>query len=469
MRDFEATPEPSGSKRRKKKPRAPRFVVQEHHARRLHWDLRLEHDGVLLSWAIPKGIPPAPKPNHLAVHTEDHPLEYLDFHGEIPEGSYGAGSMTIWDQGTYEPEKIEDREVIVTLHGERARGRYVLFQTDGRNWMIHRMDPPDDPDREPMPERIEPMLATLSQDLPRDEQHYAFEVKWDGVRAIAYVEPGHLRLTARKGSEITHRYPEVRGLADAVGATSMVLDGEIVAFEGERPSFEKLQRRMHVNDARSIRRLVNEVPAVYVIFDLLWFDGHSTVALPYRDRRALLDRLELNGPSWQTPAARYEGGRALLDATAEVGLEGVVAKRLDSPYEPGRRSRNWLKVKNHWQQEFVVGGWLPGQGARHTTLGALLIGCYESTDPDAELRYAGRVGTGMKESDLQQFKKLLEERARDTSPFEPRPRVKDARWVEPDLVVQVRFAEWTSAGVVRAPAYLGLLDDRDPRDVVRES
>jgi bifunctional non-homologous end joining protein LigD len=204
------------------------------------------------------------------------------------------------------------------------------------------------------------------------------------------------------------------------------------------------------------------------MFDLLWLEGHSTLALPYRERRKLLDELGLHGPSWQTPAAHAGDGQALLDATKKLGLEGVVAKRLDSAYEPGRRSRAWLKVKNHNRQEFVVGGWLPGQGARSTSLGALLIGYYESTEPDARLRYAGRVGTGLTESELRRLVELLEPLQRATSPFTPAPRVKDATFVEPELVVQVRFTEWTRVGVVRAPAYEGLREDKDPRDVVRE-
>jgi bifunctional non-homologous end joining protein LigD len=465
-RDFEATPEPAGAADGEEP--GGRFVIHEHHARRLHWDLRLEHDGALLSFAVPRGIPPDPKRNHLAVHTEDHPLEYLDFEGDIPKGEYGAGKMRIWDRGRYAAQKMNDKELIVTLHGNRSRGRYALFQTDGDNWMIHRMDPPEDPDREPMPEHIEPMLATLSKDLPHDEEHYAFEVKWDGVRSIAYVDGGRARFDSRRGGDITSRYPELRGLGNALGSTAAVLDGEIVAFEGERPSFERLQRRMHVSNERMIRRLMGEVPVVYVMFDVLWLEGHSTVDLPYRDRRKLLDELGLNGPSWQTPAAHEGNGGALLDATRNLGLEGVVAKRLESVYEPGRRSRAWLKVKNQNRQEFVVGGWLPGQGARSASLGALLIGYYESTDPDARLRYAGRVGTGFSESELQRLVELLEPLRRDTSPFTPAPRVKGAVFVEPELVAELRFTEWTRAGVVRAPAYLGLREDRDPHEIVRE-
>jgi bifunctional non-homologous end joining protein LigD len=465
-RDFEATPEPAGGPEDDEP--GGRFVIQEHHARRLHWDLRLERDGVLLSWAVPRGIPPDPKRNHLAVHTEDHPLEYLDFEGDIPKGEYGGGKMRIWDRGRYEAEKMRDDELIVTLHGDRARGRYALFQTDGDNWMIHRMDPPEDPDREPMPEHIAPMLATLSKTLPPDEENYSYEVKWDGVRSIAYVDGGRARFESRRGGDITSRYPELRGLGPALGSTAAVLDGEIVAFDGERPSFERLQQRMHLGNERAIRRLMNEVPVVYVVFDLLWLEGHSTLALPYRERRKLLDELSLEGPSWQTPTAHEGGGAALLDATRDLGLEGVVAKRVDSTYDPGRRSRAWLKVKNQNRQEFVIGGWLPGQGARITSLGALLIGYYESTDPDARLHYAGRVGTGLSESELQRLVDLLEPLRRDTSPFTPAPRVKDAVFVEPELVAEVRFTEWTRAGVVRNPAYLGLREDKNPHDVVRE-
>src|ERR671926_571349 len=192
-RDFQRTPEPAGGDEGSSE--LPRFVVQEHHARSLHWDLRLEHDGTLASWAVPKGIPPDPDRNHLAVRTEDHPLEYLDFHGDIPEGEYGAGTMRIWDRGTYETHKFRDDEVMVTLHGDRVRGRYVLFRTRGNDWMIHRMDPPEDPEREPMPESVAPMLARTGS-LPAEDGRWAYELKWDGVRVIAFVEGGRVRLQA---------------------------------------------------------------------------------------------------------------------------------------------------------------------------------------------------------------------------------------------------------------------------------
>lgn len=473
MRDFAATPEPSGTEPEAPEPAGPpRFVVQEHHASSLHWDLRLERDGVLASWAVPRGIPPDPRHNHLAVRTEDHPLMYLDFSGEIPAGQYGAGSMTIWDAGTYEVEKWSDREVMVVLHGGRARGRHVLFQTGGDQWMIHRMDPPEDPGRQEMPSGLRPMLATPA-DLPRDEDRFGFEVKWDGIRALVSVSGGRVHIDTRTGRDVTHRYPELRELGRALSTTEVILDGEIVALDAAgRPSFERLQRRMHVESESAIRRLRQDVPVVYTIFDLLWLDGHSTMGLPYQQRRRLLEGLSLGGPNWHTPAYHPGEGATLLAATAAQGLEGVVAKRLDSTYEPGMRSRGWLKVKNHRAQEFVIGGWLPGEGSRGR-LGALLLGVYEPAGGDGtgrRLTFAGRVGTGFTESELTRLVERLEPLRRPDPPFAPHPAlpVKDGLWVEPRFVAEVAFTEWTGAGILRHPAYKGLRDDKDPNEVERE-
>jgi len=236
-----------------------RFVIHEHHATRLHWDLRLERDGALASWAVPKGLPQAPGENHLAVAVEDHPLEYLEFEAEIPKGQYGAGSITIWDSGTYECLKWEPRKVEVALHGERVDARYALFPIDKeerpKNWLIHRMDPAADPDREPMPARIVPMLARTGS-LPVQDSGWAFEVKWDGVRAIAYSQPGELRLESRNLNDISDSYPELLAMNAALGSHSAVLDGEIVAFnDAGRPSFEALQQRMHINSRAQARKL----------------------------------------------------------------------------------------------------------------------------------------------------------------------------------------------------------------------
>jgi bifunctional non-homologous end joining protein LigD len=468
-RDFEATPEPSGDAA--DAPDHARFVIQEHHATRLHWDLRLEHDGALASWAIPNGLPEEPKDNRLAVRTEDHPLEYLDFHGEIPKGSYGAGTMRIWDRGTYEELKWEPRKVEVALHGERVEGRYALFPLDKgeqpKDWMIHRMDPPADPAREPMPDKVVPMMARLGP-LPKDDERWAHEIKWDGVRAIAHSEPGRLRFHSRNLHDITPRYPELSKLNRALSHHRAILDGEIVALDAEgRPSFGALQRRMHLASESAVRRLAKDAPVTYMVFDLLWLDGHSLMELPYEERRARLAELDLNGDRWRTPDYVAGHGAQVLKATAEQGLEGIVAKRLDAPYEPGRRSPCWVKVKNLYRQEVVIGGWMPGEGRRRQRIGALLVGVRE----DGRLRYAGKVGTGFTENELDRLGKLLGPLERPTSPFDaaeqPTP-PRGAVWVEPRQVAEVEFREWTRGNQLRAPSYKGLRDDKAPDEVVRE-
>jgi bifunctional non-homologous end joining protein LigD len=443
-RDFSGTPEPAGG-RKAAAGDLPRFVIQEHSATRLHWDLRLEHDGVLLSWAVPNGIPLTPDENRKAVHTEDHPLEYLDFHGEIPKGNYGAGTMTIWDRGTYVPEKVEERKVMVEFHGERVHGRYALFQTgqDPKDWMIHRIDPPEDPDREPMPQRVVPMLAQGGT-LPKDESEYGFEIKWDGMRAVVYSQPGRMHIEGRKLNDITAQWPELRRMNRALHAHEAVLDGEIVAFdEAGKPSFQRLQRRMHITGEGAIQRTAKAVPATFVAFDLLYLDGHSLLDLPYEERRRRLEALDLNGPHWRTPPSYTGEGGPLLEATKQQGLEGVVAKRLDSPYYPGQRSRCWIKVKNKQREEFEIGGYLPGE----RKVGAVLLG---RRDEDGRLRYVGRAGSGLREADIRQ---LEEAEPVADSPFEGEPRPpRGAVFVEPELTAEIEFTDWTEEGVMRHPA-----------------
>ena len=460
-RRADATPEPMGGGDDAAGERG-RFVIQEHHATRLHWDLRLERDGVLVSFAIPNGLPPDPGVNRKAVQTEDHPLEYLDFHGQIPKGEYGAGSMTIWDTGTYETLKWEPKKIEIALHGEQAKGegRYALFHTGpaAKDWMIHRMDPPADPDREPIPERIVPMLATLSKTVPPGKD-WAFEIKWDGVRAIAYSEPGRLRFESRNLRDITASYPELSKLNRALSHHSAVLDGEIVAFDDAgRPSFHRLQHRMHVASESAARRLAKTTPVVYLIFDLLWLDGHSLMARPYAERREALTALELTGPSWQTPEHIVGNGKGLLAASQEQGLEGVVAKRLDGTYEPGRRSRNWLKVKNKQRGEFAIVGWLPGEGRRRERIGALLV----ANEGDRGLAYAGRVGTGFNDAELEKLQKLLGRIESDGPPVtNPSKAPKTAIWTEPRYVAEVEFGEWTNDRILRHPAYKGLVEKEE--------
>jgi bifunctional non-homologous end joining protein LigD len=445
------------------------FVVQEHHASALHWDFRLERDGVLVSWALPKGVPPDPTVNHLAVQTEDHPLSYAAFEGSIPKGQYGGGRVSIWDHGTYLTEKWSEREIKVVLDGERTHGRFVLFRTGGKKWMIHRMDAPASPGWQAIPDKVEPMLATLGA-LPAkaEDDSWAYEMKWDGVRALCRVDGGRIRLVSRNGAEMSAAYPELRGLGEALGTTQVLLDGEIVSFDPSgRPNFGRLQKRMHVGRSAEASRLATAEPVVYLIFDVLHLDGRSTMALPYSQRRSILEGLDLAGPAWQVSPAFDGDGAKALQASQEQQLEGVLAKRRDSVYVPGARSRDWLKIKNIRAQEVVIGGWREGAGRRAGTIGALLLGI-----PDREgLAYVGKVGTGFTDAMLADLTSKLSRLSRQSSPFVdvPRPDAKDAHWVTPRLVGEVAFTEWTTDGRLRHPAWRGLRDDKTADQVRRES
>jgi bifunctional non-homologous end joining protein LigD len=461
-RDFSRTPEPAGAVGGAAQAER-RFVIHEHSARRMHWDLRLERDGVLVSWAIPKGMPEEPGRNHIAPHTENHPLDYLEFDGEIPAGSYGAGTMRIWDRGSYECLKWEPRKVEVALHGERLDARYALFAIgdgdDPKDWMIHRMDAADDAEREPMPQQIVPMLARAGA-LPRDQLRWAFEIKWDGVRAIAYCEPGRLRFESRNGLDITASYPELARLGRALGSHRAVLDGEIVAFDADgHPSFAALAPRMHVSSPARAKRLAESAPVTYVIFDLLWLDGHSLMAASYAARRRSLAELALSGERFQAPDHIVGQGSATLEASRKAGLEGIVAKRLDSRYEPGRRNGDWIKLKNMRREQLIIGGWMRGGGRRSTRIGALLLG---QRDEAGALRYAGRVGTGFSERELDRLTQLLTPLERAQSPFSsdgpPPPR--GALFCEPRLAAEVEFRERTKTGLLRQPSFKGLLEQQ---------
>jgi bifunctional non-homologous end joining protein LigD len=317
--------------------------------------------------------------------------------------------------------------------------------------------------REAMPKGLRPMLAQLAT-MPADEDDFGFEIKWDGVRALAYVSRGRVRLESRTGREISVQFPEAQGLASALGRQA-VLDGELVAFdESGRPSFQQLQGRIHLASEALVKERMRTIPVTLVVFDLLHLGGRSTRELAYEERREALDDLGLDGPSWQTPGYHPGQGSELFAVSREKGLEGVVAKRLGSTYQPGRRGRNWLKIKNVRGQEMVIGGWLPGKGRRGGLIGALLVGYYD----DGELRFAGKVGTGFGEEDLRMLGERLEPLRRDSSPFAGRQPERGSIFVEPKLVAEVDFGEWTRAGTMRHPAYKGLRTDKPARDVVRE-
>jgi bifunctional non-homologous end joining protein LigD len=468
-RDPKKTPEPMGAKKagRKAETALPTFVIQEHHARALHWDFRLERDGVLVSWALPKGLPLDPKSNHLAVHTEDHPLDYGTFAGDIPKGEYGGGTVSIWDHGTYETQKWRPKEIMVVLHGERAEGRYVLFPTEGKNWMIHRMDPAP-ANFEAMPDHVAPMLA-LAGELPSRDKEWAYEFKWDGVRAMVYVEGGRVRAVTRNDKSLMTTFPELRDIGEFLGARSAILDGEIVALDKDgRPSFATLAHRLHLTSKTAIDRLAKSSPASFFAFDVLYLEGRSLISAPYDARRATLESLKLQGETFATPPSATDvKGAQIARIARERGLEGVVAKRRSSHYVPGARNGDWIKIKNFRTQEVVIGGWTEGQGERAGSLGALLLGIHS----DAGFTYVGKVGTGFSSASRKELLDALAPLARKTTPFNERLSPAEtalAHFVRPLLVGEVRFAEWTTDGHLRHPSWRGLRSDKDPREVERE-
>ncbi|GAB3277072.1 ATP-dependent DNA ligase [Sinomonas notoginsengisoli] len=497
------------------------FVIHEHHARRLHWDLRLEREGVLASFAIPKGIPTTTGRNNLAVHTEDHPIEYLTFSGSIPTGEYGAGEMSVWDTGTYEAEKWREDEIVVVLHGRPGGGlesvaeglghtgegvRLALIRTgegsSGKeNWLAHLMKDQakghwrtttrgaagasagatsgaretESPDAEAGSARIgpapEPMLAqTGTAALVRGEE-WAFEMKWDGIRAIVDARAEPLRLLSRKGINQAATYPELGALIELGPA---VLDGEIVALDGRgRPNFGLLQQRMNLTRPADVERARREVPVRIVLFDLLEYEGRDLTRLPFRERRAALELLAEGGlpenaqlsPLFGAASGARDDAEHVLAASAEHGLEGIVAKRLGTRYEPGRRSGAWVKIKNERTQEVVVAGWREGNGSRAATIGSLLLGI---PDDAGRLAYAGRVGSGFTEGMLAEIARRLHALERKTSPLEdvPAADARDAHWVRPKLVGEVTYSEMTSGGRLRHPVWRGWRPDKDPADVV---
>ncbi len=456
MRDSAKTPEPVPAQ-------APqvgnndKFVIQEHHARRLHYDFRLERDGVLVSWAVPKNLPDTPSVNHLAVHTEDHPMEYLTFAGEIPKGEYGGGQVYVWDTGTYDTEKFTDHapdgpakggEVIVTLHGEKVRGRYALIQTDGKNWLAHRMKE----QQEPTFADLAPMLATEGSIERYTKAQWAFEGKWDGYRVLVSADHGSLDVRSRRGRDVTAEYPQFRAVAADLAEHHVILDGEAVALdESGVPSFREMQNRK-----RSTR-------VEFWAFDILYLDGRSLLRAKYSDRRRILEALADQG-GLIVPAQLDGDGPDALALARGKNWEGVVAKKRDATYQPGRRSSAWIKDKLWRTQEVVIGGWRAGTGGRTSGLGALMLGI-----PDEDgLQFVGRVGTGFTEKELAMLRSTLEPLHTSESPFATRLPTQDAKgvtFVRPELVGEVRYSERTGDNRLRQPSWRGLRPDKEPGDV----
>ena len=457
-RDRKQTPEPFGDGKGRGK--RPMFVVQRHDARRLHYDFRLERGGALASWAVPKGIPLEAGQRNLAVHVEDHPLEYASFHGEIPAGQYGAGQVEIWDEGTYElVEEKKDGGLTVRLDGKRLQGTWTLVPAklsgDPKNWLLIRKR--DEQTAERAKSRYAPMLATLADKLPKGKG-WLYEAKWDGYRTIAYLSGSEATLRTRRDQDYTDRFSIIaKELAKAVKTPDCVLDGEVCAIDEDgRTSFSAMQQGGH--------------PLVYYVFDLLELEGEPLVELPFTERRQRLGGiLDTRNKTVQLSEA-FDDGEALEQAALEQGLEGVMAKRADSRYEPGRRSRNWLKVKPGKQrQEFLIAGYTKGKGRRARRLGSLVL----AVKRGGELHYVGNCGTGFTDDEIDGLLRQLKPLERGTPPFKgvPKmPRVKkgDAVWVEPKLVCEVEFMEWTHDGHLRAPSYQGLRDDKTPDEVRQE-
>ncbi|HEY7647520.1 MAG TPA: non-homologous end-joining DNA ligase, partial [Methylomirabilota bacterium] len=510
-RDPARTPEPFGA------PRATAgssFVIQKHAARRLHYDLRLEMAGTLKSWAVPKGPSLRPAEKRLAVHVEDHPVDYADFEGVIPAGNYGAGAVIVWDRGWYrllkpgDPvEQLEAGKLEVEFFGYKMRGAWTLARMSGkdRDWLLlkkrdasaegeelterfpesvlsgltleevregsrrleqlrGRLTKLRAPRKDVSPRGQAVMLATLV-DKPFSEKGWLFEIKYDGVRVLAFRDGGKVELYARSGQDVTERYPELTVALRALPLERFLIDGEIVALdEHGRSSFQRLQARMGLTRPADIDRARALVPVSAVFFDALALDGYDLRDLPLAERKAALALVLPPRGVLSFGQHVAEQGEAFYEAASEQHLEGIVAKKADSRYE-GRRTRDWLKIKCQKRQEFVIGGYTDPQGSRGY-FGALHLGVYDGD----RLVYVSKVGTGFDENALKTLWDKLRPLARATSPFAAgTPSGRGHHWIEPRLVAEVRFTEWTDDGGLRHPAFLGLRDDKRPQDIRRES
>lgn len=478
-RSFDRTPEPEASARGNLDPTTAKpgktFLIHQHHARRLHFDLRLEmlrEDGtpVLVSWAVPKGLPRKKGKPHLAIHVEDHPFDYGEFEGTIPAGNYGAGEVRIFDSGTYDVLEQEESKLTIRLKGQRLRSVYHIIQTDkGKakdEWLAFLRED-ERPKNEPLPP-LKPMLATLGAEA-FDDPDWIFEPKWDGVRSLTVCEETTAHFS-RTQKEMTATYPELGKLHEQLVCLDAVLDGEIVAFEKGRPSFEKLQSRINLQNEHDIQRAMKAIPVTYIAFDLLYLDGRQVFGEKIEHRKELLEKLVVPNQYIQVSTVVPESGIALWEAAEESGLEGIVAKKLGSVYRPGKRTREWLKIKVVHDADVVIGGWSKGEGTRATSFGSLLVGAYA----DDGLHFLGAVGTGFTQQTLNSLMPKLNELETDQCPFVEGAAgikggrfgkaIKNVSWTKPELVAMVEFRELTSANRLRAPSFKGLRDDKKPEE-----
>ncbi len=525
-RSFERTPEPSGERGRatatkRRSTKKLRFVVQQHHARRLHYDFRLEVGGVLASWAIPKGPSMNPADRRLAVHVEDHPFDYRTFEGVIPAGNYGAGSVIVWDEGTWKlaegsdpAQEIKNGKIKFVLHGKKLKGLFTLVKMrgarygDGDNWLLIKdHDEFEDPHwkiedypqsvksgrtvdkiahsthvkkwisgrasstglkhkimSKPaarLPRKVGVMLATLI-DAPFDDQNWLFEIKWDGFRALCTVTAdGRVDLRSRNDKDLLAKFPELESLGEAFSSLPIIVDGEIVSLdERGRSSFQRLQNRI---ESRRVKPRGGEGAITYAAFDLLYADGRDLRSEPLEERKRLLEQLLIPGHGAIYSKHVIGRGKELFALAQREHLEGIIGKRRDSTYQ-ARRSRDWVKIKALHEQEFVIGGWTEPRGSR-AAFGALLLGVYDGDD----LVYVGHVGTGFDAELLGAIYKKLKPLELKRSPFTTTPKSNaPAHFVSPKLVAEIKFTEWTDEGLLRQPVFLGLRDDKPAREVIRE-
>jgi bifunctional non-homologous end joining protein LigD len=457
----EGTPEPEGGGPSRG---GNSFVIQWHDATRLHHDYRLERDGVLVSWALPKGLPWEPGERHMAVQTEDHPMEYGTFSGSIPSGHYGAGEVRIWDNGTYDLLEWTESKVSVRLHGRRHTGEYHLIKTK-TDWLVllakaSEVRPPE------LPPSLTPMFAEAGHQA-FDRAGWRFEPKLDGIRTLLYFDRQAVRLVSRTGRDMTGSYPDLKDLFRRVVAINALIDAEIVATdEHGYPSFERLQQRMNLAAPSEIERAAKQIPVELYAFDVLWFDGHDVMSRPLSERLELLDDVIVEGKRMHRMFGVEEKGIAFAQQSRELHFEGTVAKRLNSRYQAGRRTPDWQKIKFLNRQDCVVLGWTPGQGGRGNSFGALLVGAHV----DGELRWVGQVGTGFTEQMIASLMTRLRDLVTDAPPIgDPElSKVKGARWARPELVVDVEYLQMTRVGKMRAPSFKGIRIDKLPEDTVME-
>ncbi|MGZ8603288.1 MAG: non-homologous end-joining DNA ligase [Actinomycetota bacterium] len=443
------------------------FVIQKHRATRLHYDVRLEKDGAMPSWAVPRGLPVQPRDKRLAVRTEDHPIEYASFEGSIPKGHYGAGEVRIFDDGWYEEIEWTDKKVSFRLHGRRYPGLEYHFVKTRTDWLAFLASAQDAPLVD-VPPTVQPMLAEGGWKA-FDDPKWWFEPKFDGIRSVTYLATDGTRLVTRRGRDVTFQYPELKDVHELVNQVNAVIDAEIVAFDGDdgRNSFEALQQRMNLTNERDIKRVAQRIPVALVAFDLLWLDGRPTIDLPIEERRDLLGAVVETDERLQVVTHVDAEGVRFAELARELGLEGAVAKRKGSRYTPGRRSPDWRKIKLTNTQDCVILGWTPGQGGRAGSFGALLVGAYE----DGRLLWVGQVGTGFTQQTLERLMSALTPIVRST-PAGDDPelaKVKGATFVEPQLVCEVEYLEITkSTHKMRAPSFKGLREDKLPEDCILE-